>query len=36
MARGRKGDKSKNGANLGFEQRLWQAAEKLRGRQGVR
>jgi type I restriction enzyme M protein len=31
MARGKRGDKSKNGANLGFEQTLWQAADKLRG-----
>ena len=23
--------KSKNGANLGFEEKLWQAADKLRG-----
>ncbi len=23
--------KQKNGANLGFEQKLWQVAEKLRG-----
>src|SRR5262249_34344321 len=35
MARGQKRDKTKksakNGANLGFEQTLWQAADKLRG-----
>ncbi len=33
MARGRKGEKknAKNGASLGFEQTLWQAADKLRG-----
>ena len=33
MARGKKSEKkpSKNGANLGFEQTLWQAADKLRG-----
>jgi type I restriction enzyme M protein len=33
MARGKKGDRAnaKNGANLGFEQTLWQAADKLRG-----
>jgi type I restriction enzyme M protein len=34
MARGKKGGKhgsTKNGANLGFEQKLWQAADKLRG-----
>jgi type I restriction enzyme M protein len=34
MARGKESDthkKSKNGANLGFEQTLWQAADKLRG-----
>jgi len=34
MARGKKAEKNsnaKNGANLGFEQKLWQAADKLRG-----
>jgi len=33
MARGKKSEKktAKNGANLGFEQTLWQAADKLRG-----
>jgi type I restriction enzyme M protein len=31
MARTKKPDKAKNGANLGFEQTLWQAADKLRG-----
>jgi type I restriction enzyme M protein len=33
MARGKKPEKktAKNGANLGFEQTLWQAADKLRG-----
>jgi type I restriction enzyme M protein len=31
MAPGKRGDKSKSGANLGFEQTLWQAADKLRG-----
>ena len=31
MARGRKSEKSNNGANLGFEQTLRQAADKLRG-----
>lgn len=34
MARGAKAKEknhSKNGANLGFEQKLWQAADKLRG-----
>src|SRR6266571_2720920 len=33
MARGKKHEKktAKNGANLGFEQTLWQAADKLRG-----
>ena len=31
MARGKKGSKNHNGANLGFEQTLWQAADKLRG-----
>src|SRR6266849_2560880 len=33
MARGKKGEKktAKNGANLGFEQTLWQMADKLRG-----
>ncbi len=33
MARGKKHEKKtpKNGANLGFEQTLWQAADKLRG-----
>jgi type I restriction enzyme M protein len=33
MARGKKAKKqnSKNGANLGFEPQLWQAADKLRG-----
>ncbi len=31
MARGKNSDKGKNGANLGFEQTLWQAADKLRG-----
>ncbi len=31
MARGNKSDKGKNGANLGFKQTLWQAADKLRG-----
>ncbi len=33
MARVKKGEKekAKNGANLGFEQTLWQAADKLRG-----
>ena len=33
MARGKNGTKksAKNGANLGFEQTLWQAADKLRG-----
>lgn len=31
MARSKKGEKknAKNGANLGFEQTLWQAADKL-------
>lgn len=31
MARGKKGNKNHNGANLGFEQTLWLAADKLRG-----
>ncbi len=33
MARGKKVQRNsvKNGANLGFEQTLWQAADKLRG-----
>ena len=33
MARAKKPEKkaAKNGANLGFEQTLWQAADKLRG-----
>ncbi len=33
MARGQKNAKkpAKNGADLGFEQTLWQAADKLRG-----
>src|SRR5579872_3604647 len=34
MARGSKGKEqkaTKNGANLGFEQKLWRAADKLRG-----
>ena len=31
MARGKKGSKNHNGANLGFEQTLWQAADKMRG-----
>ena len=33
MARGKKVErlKAKNGASLGFEQTLWQAADKLRG-----
>jgi type I restriction enzyme M protein len=31
VAQNRKADKGKNGANLGFEQTLWQAADKLRG-----
>jgi type I restriction enzyme M protein len=33
MARGKNGEKqtAKSGANLGFEQTLWQAADKLRG-----
>jgi type I restriction enzyme M protein len=33
MTRGKKDDRknAKNGANLGFEQKLWQAADKLRG-----
>ncbi len=31
MARTTKAEKVKNGANLGFEQTLWQAADKLRG-----
>jgi type I restriction enzyme M protein len=33
MARGKKGEKktARNGANLGFEQTLWQMADKLRG-----
>lgn len=31
MARGKKGNKNRNGANLGFEQTLWLAADKLRG-----
>ena len=31
MARGKIGKQSHNGANLGFEQTLWQAADKLRG-----
>ncbi len=30
-AKGTTTGKSKNGANLGFEQTLWQAADKLRG-----
>jgi type I restriction enzyme M protein len=29
--RGKNGGKSLNGASLGFEQTLWQAADKLRG-----
>ena len=31
MAKQRTTSKSSNGANLGFEQKLWQAADKLRG-----
>jgi len=32
MARGKANDtKKNNGANLGFEEKLWQAADKLRG-----
>lgn len=33
MARNKKqsANKANNGANLGFEQKLWQAADKLRG-----
>ena len=34
MARGtgtKEKNRTKNGANLGFEQKLWQAADKLRG-----
>jgi type I restriction enzyme M protein len=34
MAKGKRAEKystTKNGANLGFEQKLWQAADKLRG-----
>jgi type I restriction enzyme M protein len=31
MARSRKSDQNGNGANLGFEEKLWQAADKLRG-----
>ncbi len=32
MPQGKTGDaKRSNGANLGFEEKLWQAADKLRG-----
>jgi type I restriction enzyme M protein len=31
MARGKKGNKNHNGGDLGFEQTLWLAADKLRG-----
>jgi type I restriction enzyme M protein len=31
MARAKKAKKSSNGANLGFEETLWQAADKMRG-----
>ncbi len=31
MARTKEADKAKNGAILGFEPTLWQAADKLRG-----
>ena len=32
MARGKANDRKKNnGANPGFEEKLWQAADKLRG-----
>ena len=31
MARGKKGSQNHNGANLGFEPAMWQAADKLRG-----
>jgi len=31
MARDKKGNKNTNGANLGFEPALWQAADKMRG-----
>ncbi len=36
MARGNKSDKGKNGANLRFEQTLWQAADKLRSNEVIR
>ena len=31
MAQSKTGEKKNNGANLGFEETLWQAADKMRG-----
>jgi type I restriction enzyme M protein len=31
MAQKKMAEKKGNGANLGFEEKLWQAADKLRG-----
>src|SRR5438552_16283536 len=31
MAQSKGGEKKNNGANLGFEETLWQAADKMRG-----